>query len=337
MNHRDLRHFWPIPCGTWFATRVFVSAWLPLLAFVICWRLDDWRLGLVFTGVFLVSILFHEFGHVVAARMGGSRADEILIWPFGGLAFIEPGETLRSRLFTPAAGPLVNLVLCGLSLKAVLDSPYASDAFHPLIVPNVGLSGELLSDLLVLTFTANWILLLVNLLPVYPLDGGQILQTALTSRWGNQTGIEVYVRVGMGIGLVAMFAGLMIEDGGTAVVFLGAIILLLNLHEMHHLRSGESYDESFMGYDFSQGYTSLERSASAEPEKRPGFLQRWRERRRSEKQRRTKEQDAHVSLQLDQILEKVHQNGIDSLTVAERRLLKRASARFRQREDSDSK
>lgn len=332
MNHRDNSIFWPIPCGTWFATRVYVSAWLPLLLVVICWRLESLRLGLVFGGIFFASILFHEFGHVVAARMTGGSADEILLWPFGGLAFTQPGDSLRSRLLTSAAGPLVNLVLCGLTLKAVLDSPYTASAFHPLEVPGVALSGGLLSDVLVLIFAANWIQLLVNLLPVYPLDGGQILRTLLTARWGNQTGIIAYIRVGCVVGLIAMFAGLFFKEAGTAIVFLGAVVLLLNMQEMHQLRSGESYDESFMGYDFSQGYTSLERDQTPTPERRPGFIERWKDRRRQEKQQQKIKQDAQVELQLDDILDKVHQNGIDSLTVAERRLLDRASTQFRERE-----
>jgi stage IV sporulation protein FB len=332
MNHREHPYLWPIPCGTWFATRVSISAWLPLLLVVICWRLESLQLGLVFGAIFLISILVHEFAHVVAARMTGGAADEILLWPFGGLAFTQPGDTLQSRLLTPAAGPLSNLVLCGLTLKAVLDSPYTSSAFHPLEVPPVNLEADPLASLLVLTFVANWVLLLVNLLPVYPLDGGQILQTALTARWGNQTGIVAYIRIGFAVGLIAMFVGLLIERGGSAVVFLGAIILLLNMQEMYQLRSGESYDESFMGYDFSQGYTSLERSAGTPVERRPGFLERWKERRRLEKLQRKQEQAAQVELELDHILDKVHQHGIESLTVAERRLLDRASNQFRERQ-----
>jgi Zn-dependent protease len=332
MNQQNNSLFWPIPCGTWFATRVYVSAWLPLLLVVICWRLESLQLGLVFGGIVIASILFHEFGHVVAARMTGGAADEILLWPFGGLAFAQPADTLRSRLLTSAGGPLVNLILCGLTLKAVLDSQWTSAAFHPLKVPGVELSGELLSDVLVLIFAANWILLLVTLLPVYPLDGGRILQTLLTARWGNQTGIAAYIRVGCFIGLAAMFVGLLIEDGGVAIVFLGAIVLLLNMQEMHQLRSGETYDDSFMGYDFSQGYTSLEREQAATPERRPGFLERWKDRRRQEKKQRKKEQAAQVELQLDQILDKVHQSGIDSLTAAERQLLDQASNQFRERE-----
>lgn len=333
MNNRDNSFFWPIPCGTWFATRVSISAWLPLLLVVICWRLGDWKLGLAFGGIFFLSVLLHEFGHVVGARMTGGAADEILLWPFGGLAFTQPGDSLRSRLITIAAGPFVNLVLCAVTLPAVLDARvHTSDAFHPLIIPHVDLSGDLLSAMLILTFAANWIQLLVNLLPVYPLDGGQMTQTLLTAKWGNQTGLIAYIRIGFAVGFIALFLGLMIDNGGVAIVFLGAIVLLLNMREMYEMRTGETYDESFMGYDFSQGYTSLERSESASTEQRPGFLERWRERRKQEKLERKREQDAQIELQLDGILDKVHRDGIDSLTVAERRLLDQASNQFRERQ-----
>ena len=335
MNNRDSSSFWPIPCGTWFATNVRVSALLPLLVLVLCWRLDDVRLGLVFSGIFFVSLVAHEFGHVVAARMTGGAGDEILIWPFGGLAMVRPAGSFRSELLTPAGGPLVNFILCGVTLRAVLDwvdlNPGSSHAaFDPLQMPLGELSENLLSDVLVLTFVANWILLLVNLLPVYPMDGGQILQTCLRSWWGGPAGTEIYIRVGFVVGVVGVFAGLMLDH--TGVVLLGAIIVLLNMREMYQLRTADGYGDSFMGYDFSQGYTSLERGQEKTSQRRPGLLHRWRERRRAEKLRRDKQRDIEVGSMLDAILEKVHRTGIESLTVAEKRLLNRASTRFREKD-----
>ena len=84
-----------------------------------------------------------------------------------------------------------------------------------------------------------------------------------------------------------------------------------------------------MGYDFSQGYTSLERNEPSRPERRPGLLQRWKEKRRMEKQRRDRQEQEHVAQQLDAILEKVHARGIESLSEAERRVLDSASSRLR--------
>jgi hypothetical protein len=88
-----------------------------------------------------------------------------------------------------------------------------------------------------------------------------------------------------------------------------------------------------MGYDFSQGYTSLERSEKTRPAARQGLLQRWLERRRAERQNRNEQQKQLVDQQLDAILAKVHELGMGALTPAEKRLLRRASERYRGRDE----
>lgn len=331
MSNRESPLFWSFPCGTWFLTRVRVSIFFPLLVLIICVRLGDLRLGLTFAGIFFLSVVFHEFGHVLAARLSGGSGNEILIWPLGGLAYVQPAPTFRSQLLTPAAGPAVNLALCGITLLAVLDSGYIAQALHPLKLPPVMLGETVFSDLLLLTFCANWVLLLVNLVPVYPLDGGRMLHTCLLTRYDGNSATEIYIRVGFIVAFLVMLAGLFVDS--TWTVFLGAIVLVLNLQESQQMQSAESYDESFMGYDFSQGYTSLERSASSRRERRSGVLERWRAKRRAEKLRREQQKVAEEERLLDQLLDKVHAHGIESLTEAERRQLTRVSNRFRQRDN----
>ena len=87
-----------------------ISVYLPLFLLLLCWRLQDVQLGLVFGGVFFFSVLLHEFGHVIAARMTGGSGEEILVWPFGGLAFVRPAGTFRSQLLTSMAGPMYRIV-----------------------------------------------------------------------------------------------------------------------------------------------------------------------------------------------------------------------------------
>ena len=109
--------------------------------------------------------------------------------------------------------------------------------------------------------------------------------------------------------------------------------MLLNLQESFQLRASEGYDDSFMGYDFSQGYTSLDRGDDHPlPARRPSLWRRWREQRRAEKFLREQEQEAEAEKQLDLLLEKVHSEGIDSLSDAERRLLDHVSARYRDKD-----
>ena len=331
MNDHKSPLYWSIPAGNWYGVPMRVSVYFPLLALVICFRLHDARVGLVFSVLLFVSVILHEFGHVVAARLSGGDADEILVWPLGGLTVAQPGLGRSAEISTPLGGPLVNLILCLITLPAVVfDSPYLGDALHPFRVPAVDLQGAVVSDLFVLLFCANWILLLVNLVPVYPLDGGQVLQAVLAERFGRDVGRESCLRIGCVIGFLAIFLGLLFDNAWVLVA--GTVLLVWNIHEIYQLRAREAYEESFMGYDFSQGYTSLERSSQRISSPAPGFLQRWRARRRAEKLRRQQQKEQELEHQLDLLLEKVHGYGYDSLTDEEKKQLRRVSALYRRKE-----
>jgi membrane-associated protease RseP (regulator of RpoE activity) len=234
---------------------------------------------------------------------------------------------------TPAAGPLVNGVICLACLPAVLNSGLTREALNPFIlVPDVTFQGRILLDLLVLTFAVNWFLLLVNLLPVHPLDGGRLLQVLLSARFGGEMAAQICIRVALVVGSAMFFGALMYES--VWVMAVGSFILLQNVLEMQQRHERHAYDDSFMGYDFSQGYTSLEREESPAARKRPGLLERWRAQRRLKRELRLREEEQEAALQMDALLAKVHKEGIEALTDAERRMLDRMSARFRNRERS---
>ena len=323
--------YWSFPCGTWFQTQVRISVYLPLFLLLLCYRLENLQLGLVFGGVFFFSVLLHEFGHVIAARMTGGSGEEILVWPFGGLAFVRPAETFRSQLLTPMAGPLFNLLLCLITLSPLVLNGRTEGLFSLFTFPISQLSEKVFLDILELIFRANLLLLAINLIPVYPLDGGQILKAVLSHRLNREIANDIYIKSGMIVGLLALIGGLFVNL--SFLVFLGAIIMLLNMQESFQLRSTDGYDDSFMGYDFSQGYTSLDRSDEKSlPARRPSLWQRWREQRRAEKFLKEQEQEAEAEQQLDLLLDKVHSEGIESLSDAERRLLDRVSARYRDKD-----
>jgi hypothetical protein len=178
-------------------------------------------------------------------------------------------------------------------------------------------------------------MLLINLLPVYPLDGGQVVRGWLVSRCGTTTASEISIRVAYVVGgVLAVLA--MIVFKHFILLGIAFLILLLAIQESSHLQAAEAFDDSFMGYDFSQGYTSLERSDRAKPKRRQGLLARWLEGRKANRQRRLEQQQEQVEQQLDGILAKVHDHGMGALTPAERRLLKRASERFRSKDQGPS-
>lgn len=324
---------WSLPLGTWFAVRVRISVFFLLIMLVLCHRLGSVSLGLTFGGILFLSVLFHEFGHVFAARTTGGDGDEILITPLGGLAMCMPAPTFVSRFGTVAGGPLVNLILCLITLLPVLQSPHTADCLHPFVFPNIVLGGsvqQVIPALLLMLFMANWLLLLINLLPVHPLDGGRMLYLLLSAKLESFVARTVYLRIGAFCGLIFLIAGLLYDN--TLVMLVGAIILPLNIVESQQPQTQDASEESFMGYDFSQGYTSLEQSGQAYGEEHsPGWLARRKAQREEDKRRREEEDDRAMAQELDRLLEKVHVHGEDSLTSAEKRQLRDISNRLRDR------
>jgi Zn-dependent protease len=114
-------------------------------------------------------VLLHEFGHALACRQVGGTAQQILLWPLGGIASVKPPQRPGAVLWSIAAGPLVNVALVFVFLTANLAGSGLNlwDT-----APNV---REFLRALSI----TNAALLIFNLLPIYPLDGGQILRSLL--------------------------------------------------------------------------------------------------------------------------------------------------------------
>lgn len=131
-------------------------------------------------------VLLHEFGHSLACRQVGGRADRIVLWPLGGVAFVDPPPRPGATLWAIAAGPLVNVVLLPLAFISVL----ISHQIEPLAT-NPDLQRFLWSLVYI-----NIVLLAFNLLPIYPLDGGQILRSLLWFAVGSTRSLQIAAVVG---------------------------------------------------------------------------------------------------------------------------------------------
>lgn len=342
MDSRDNPVYLSFSCGNWFMTHVRVSVLVPVMVLGLCLQLHDLKLGLVFGAILFVSLVVHEFAHILAVRWTGGVGNEILIWPLGGLALVQPAANFRSQFLTPAAGPLSNLAISLMVAAPVWRSWEApGKLLNPFVFPIPGphdqipgLHDPVAPQIFVLIFWCNWILFLANMMPVFPLDGIRMVLAVLKNRTELDSAAETAIRISLLFSGLIMLGGLFALDSAWIVTF-GAVGMILSLYEYFQMRTADTLDDSFMGYDFSQGYTSLERSnkpGQPQGRRRPGWLERWRERRRAAKELRAKLDAEQAQQQLDEILAKVHLNGIDSLTDAERRLLNRASARLRDRD-----
>ncbi len=144
-----------------------------------------------------VLVLLHEFGHSLACRQVGGTANRIVLWPLGGVAYVDPPQRPGATLWSIAAGPLVNVVLLPilsgawilgevLSLGAIVPSAYA---------------------LVQAVWAINLGLLVFNVLPIYPLDGGQILRSLLWFVMGRAQSLITASLVGfLGVAGLAVLA-----------------------------------------------------------------------------------------------------------------------------------
>jgi len=139
-----------------------------------------------YLGLFAL-VLLHEFGHSLACRQVGGTAREIILWPLGGVAYVSPPPRPGAYLWSIAAGPLVNVALLpvffGLDLLARgLGWPATAPATY-----------ELLSQLKLI----NFVLMVFNLLPIYPLDGGQIVRALLWFPLGRARSLTIASVIGV--------------------------------------------------------------------------------------------------------------------------------------------
>lgn len=169
---------------------------------------------LEYLALFLI-VLTHEFGHALACRQVGGTANRILLWPLGGVAYVDPPQRPGATLWSIAAGPLVNVALMPVLFAAFMASrslgwaasmPDAYRFLRAVLAIDIGL-------------------LVFNILPIYPLDGGQILRSLLWFPLGRARSLQVTTILGM-VGIVAFF-GLALWEGS---IWLGAIgvFMLMN-------------------------------------------------------------------------------------------------------------
>ncbi len=269
-------------------------------------------------------VLFHELGHCLACRWAGGEADEILMWPLGGLAYCRPPHHWKAHLITVIGGPMVNVVLCvtaGIMLGLISGAwwevaiPNPFDIGSGLAHPEIGRSWAHMT--LFWINALSLVLLLFNLLPIFPLDGGRIVQAALWPRFGYARSMRFTVRVGY-VGAIALgITGFVIPSVMLVMIAVFGGITCYITHKQLE------FTEQFMGGEFDPFEASVDQGE-------PANVEPARSSRRERRVERRALRQQQESGQVDQILHKIAESGMESLSAAEKRLLKRATQRKRQ-------
>ena len=167
---------------------------------------------------FFFCILLHEFGHIRMARRFGVRTPDVILLPIGGVARLERiPEEPRQELLIALAGPAVTLAIILALAAVVLGSGQAMVLRDPLAGEVPFAARLLVSNLLVLVF---------NLIPAFPLDGGRVLRALLARKLGLVRATRIAGMVGqlfaVGLGLVGVMLHAPLTMLVAFFIFLGA-------------------------------------------------------------------------------------------------------------------
>jgi len=284
-----------------------VRVHLLFIVFIVAkliWTILESKTGFPFTVIFLAGlfllVLLHEYGHCFACRKVGGEADEILMWPLGGLASCIPPNTWKANLITVLGGPGVNVALLPVLAGGVLlvsGGQWDLVFFNPLKesfgfgVTEHGLLGYAVWSLHVI----NVFLLGFNMLvPMYPMDCGRVVHALIWRKKGRAVADRITWTVGIVAAIVLATLALAISEMMLfAIALFGGFVCFTEQRKQRFLE-GPGEDWSMPTGTASNG---------------------------------GKPQTPEVDFQeIDRILDKISEHGIQSLTRREKKKLNKASS-----------
>jgi stage IV sporulation protein FB len=178
-----------------FRVRVHPLFWLGAALLGMRSLKDGLEYLLIWVGVVFVSIIVHELGHALAFRRFGTDA-HIVLWMFGGLAVPYSGVAGRGRrIVVSLAGPAAGFVLCGIVYGTQREFGWAN-------------GNEYLALMCIWLVVVNLYWGILNLLPVFPLDGGQVSRELCEAKWrgrGVVTSLKISVSVAATVAAYSLF------------------------------------------------------------------------------------------------------------------------------------
>jgi|TARA_R100000005_G_scaffold96470_1_gene83648 Zn-dependent protease/predicted transcriptional regulator len=213
---------WSLYIGKPAGIKVFIHWTFILLVIWLSWMhlqqghgLFEILIGLLFLAALFACVTLHEFGHALAARRYGIGTRDINLLPIGGVARLESmPEDPKEELVVAIAGPAVNVVIAiGLYLIMLVLGQSNMELSHHIT------GGNFLADLLVI----NIILVLFNLIPAFPMDGGRVLRALLAFIMKRSKATRVAASVGQLLAIGFVLFGLFYNP---FLLFIGIFVFL---------------------------------------------------------------------------------------------------------------
>ncbi len=177
---------------------------------------DGFFAGVVFLLLLFGCVVLHELGHATMARRYGVVTREIVLYPIGGVARLDRIPAGKAELWIALAGPAVNFVLALLIFAGLQIVDLRSPGSAEELVARAPIGWQLL--------WANVSLLVFNLIPAFPMDGGRVLRAALSIRLGQERATRIAARIGQGMAVVLALSAFLFEPFNPMLVLIAAFV-----------------------------------------------------------------------------------------------------------------
>ena len=336
---------WSLSLGRWWGVAVYLHIFFLISALLaLALNLSDSHLlgvSILMVAVLLVSVTLHEVGHALAALRVGGKVDAIVLGPVGGLISPRVPDEPEVHVFVALAGPIVHLSIAVLAaiVLAIAGDHQLLGLLNPLATPpDLVEPGDWGLVAAKLTLWINWILMLLNLLPAYPFDGGPVLRAMLWPALGRRTARIVTARVAMGLAALICLAGLLTLGSGLpthvpAWIPLTILGVFLFFSARQDLTAAEPHErtDQLAGYQLnSDGLDLLDAMWSSDDEQEAVLV----EHQQRQPEQGTTAPEATEEDRVDAILARLHDSSWDALSPEEVAVLQRASQRYRRRRGS---
>jgi len=227
---------WSLYIGKPAGIKVFIHWTFILLVIWLAWMhlqqghgFIEITLGLIFLVALFACVTLHEFGHALAARRYGIGTKDINLLPIGGVARLESmPEDPKEELVVAIAGPAVNVAIAiGLYIIMLAIGQADMELGHHIT------GNNFLADLLVI----NIILVLFNLIPAFPMDGGRVLRALLAFKMKRSKATQVAASIGQLLAIGFVFLGLFYNPW---LMFIGIFVFMGAGAEAKHVSATEN-------------------------------------------------------------------------------------------------
>jgi Zn-dependent protease/CBS domain-containing protein len=219
---------WSFPIARFYGTevRIHLTFFLLLLWFWVSYYHQGGTAAAVEGTLFIIAlfacVVAHEFGHALTARIFGIRTPDITLLPIGGVARLERmPEKPSQEILVAVAGPAVNVVIAAV-LILIIGGRANLGALENIDSSKI--------DFVTRLAAVNLFLVLFNMIPAFPMDGGRVLRAILAIYYPRKKATRIAAHIGQGLAFVFGFLGLM---GNPILIFIALFVYLAATAEAH--------------------------------------------------------------------------------------------------------